>query len=285
VFIAIDSLKFYKLKNENTVRILFLIVYVLILLSYVVPIGEILTVEYLTESIQDNPKDWLSQIRISHLTYFLSTIFLSLITVFISIVYANCLVMEKEGFPSKKAVLTSIRRLPQLLLFFLLLLLPVVISGLFLFIPLIFLYYSLFFVPLLITEGRRPIVMAIRESYQLTRGFRLSIFTIQVMLYFILNIPMSLVIATFLAAGSEKTLPEYLLMSFFRAAQILITGRMMGIFYFLLAKRSDKKRNMYFQFFNPNHPDYVESNSDVRGKDEEQEESEEHEEHNENSKS
>jgi hypothetical protein len=155
---------------------------------------------------------------------------------YFSLMYATCFVMEHDGFPGKKGIIASLRQLPRLIGYVLILIVPFVISSIFLFIPMIYLYYSLFFSPVLITEGKKGIFEAMIESFRVSRGFKISIFFTQMLIYFILNIPISLFAQGFLYSGYSNTIVEHLVMSFLSAAQVLITGRMIGNYYMLAVK-------------------------------------------------
>jgi len=254
LIIALDSLKFYKLKNENTARILFLIVYILFLGFYAFPIGKPLDIDQITKILQGVAIADFSAIISGNLVFLASQLFLYILTSFFALVYANCYVMQSEGFPSKKAVLSSIRGLPKLIGFMILMLVPVALSSFFAFIPLIFLFYALFFVPMLITEGKRGIIEAIVESFKSTKGVRFNIFITQMMVYFIMNIPITLFGSAFLYTGNSNTIAEFLVLSFLRAAYVLMGGRLIGNFYLMVIKNEEKIRKV--------NVDVSESNSD-----------------------
>lgn len=249
MIIALDSLKFYKLKNENTARILFLIVYALFVGFYALPVGEPIDANKLLSYLQGETTDATKLITISNIIYLLLQFGCYLITSFIALIYANCYVMEAEGFPSKKAVLSSIRKLPGLIGYLLLMIAPVAISSVFCFIPLVYLIYAMFFVPIMITEGKKGIIEAMMDSFRATRGIKFSIFFTQVMIYFVINIPISIFASLFLYTGLNDTLPEYLVLAFLSAAYTLMGGRMLGNFYLLVVKNAEKKKNLQMGIF------------------------------------
>lgn len=241
--IVLDSLKFYKLKNENTARILFVLVYAVFLAFYMFPVGVPVDIEAFTNALMDQSAASLPTLSGSNILNFASQIVLTLVTAFFSLIYANCHVMESEGFPDKKAVMSMIRAIPKLAGFLLLMLVPVVVSSVFAFIPLIYLFYALFFSPMLIIEGKRGIVESIMESFKSTKGIKLSIFISQIMLYFLMNLPITLFNTAFYYIGNSGTLAEYLVMSFLRAAYVLMGGRLIGNFYILAIKNPGKLKN------------------------------------------
>lgn len=250
LIIALDSLKFYKLKNENTARILFLIVYALFLGFYTFPIGEPVDIDTLTKAIQVDSTAIFTILTRGNLVYFVSQLILFILTSFFALIYANCYVMQSEGFPSKKAVVSTIRGLPKLIGLILLMIAPVALSSILLFIPLIFLVYSLFFTPLLIVEGKKGIIEAIIESFRTTRGVRFNIFITQMVLYFIMNLPITLFSSAFFYTGNNNTFAEYLVLSFLRAAYVLMGGRLIGNFYLLVIKNQEKIKHVNIDVFN-----------------------------------
>ena len=273
LIIAFDSLKFYKLKNENTARLLFIILYVLTLLSYVLPFGEPFSIEFLMDSLQNNPADIINSFGSSQIIYYFSLFAVSLISSFLALIYANCMIMESENFPNKKAVKTSFIKLPHIILYLILTVPVIFISSILAFIPLIYLYYAMYFVPLFITEGRKNVFESIIESFKYTRGFKFSIFFTQLTIYFIMNIPISLINATFLSTGYDNTVAEFLVLSFLRAAYILMTGRMMGNFYILIVKNRDKIKKLKLNLVPPK--ENYDTREDYIPEDEEDEDEEE----------
>jgi len=252
LIIAFDSLRFYKLKNENTARMLFLVLYTLILLSSILPIGEPFSLEFLMRSLQSDPAGIVNSFGRKQFIYYTFMLAVSLVSSFIAIIYANCMVMESENFPNKKAIKTSFIKLPQIVLYIILAMPVIFISSILAFIPLVFLYYMMYFVPLFVTEGRKNVFEAIIESFNHTRGYKFSIFFTQLTIYFIMNIPISLINATFLSTGYDNTTAEALLLSFLRAAYILMTGRMMANFYLLIVKNRDKMEKIKLKLIPPN---------------------------------
>ncbi|MHB1452529.1 MAG: hypothetical protein ACYCYM_01045 [Saccharofermentanales bacterium] len=236
MFLAFDSLKFYKLKSENTARGLFVIVYLLFLGFSEFPIGKPIDINALFEALQSGNAVVYPQITSQNIFYYASLLAFSVLVSYFSLIYATCFIMEHDGFPGKKGIIASLRQFPRLVGLILILIVPVLISSVFLFIPMIYLYYSLFFAPALITEGKKGIIEAMIESFRVSRGFKISIFFTQMLIYFIINIPISLFASGFLYSGYNDTIAEYLVMSFLSAAQVLITGRMIGNYYILAVK-------------------------------------------------
>lgn len=243
MFIALDSLKFYKLKNEKTARLLFLIVYALFLGFYLFPIGDPISIDAINSLLQKGTVSNLPLLTSGNIISFASQIGLTIITSFFALIYASCFVMQSEEISNKKAIFAAFRGMPKLIGFLLLMLIPVMISSLFAFIPLIYLFYALFFAPLLIIEGKKGIIEAVIGSYQTTKGLKFTIFISQILLYFIMNIPITIFGSIFLSYGYDNTLGEFLVMSFLRAAYVLMGGRLVGNFYVLAVKNQEKIKN------------------------------------------
>ncbi len=251
MFLALDCLKFYKLKSEWAARSLFIILYIMFMVFVSFPIGSIPDEAELFKLIQTRDLAGLSAITSENIYYAVSLLIFTLITSFFSVMYATIFVAEKEGFPAKKGITGSIRKLPSLALFVLALLVPSLISVIFVFIPLIFMYFSLFLAPVMITEGKMGIFAAMSESMRATHGYKLNIFITRLIISFAVSIPMSIFEMVFLFNGQTGSFASNLVISFFQAARVLIMGRLIGNFYLIAVKNkkdvlrvpvSDEKR-------------------------------------------
>ena len=243
LLIALESLKFYKLKNERTVQILFLIIYALFLGFDLFPIGEPISIDTINSLLQKGTASNLPLLTSGNIISFASQIALTGVTSFFALIYANCFVMQSEDIPNRKAAWSTFRGLPKLLGFLLLMTIPVAISSLFAFIPLVYLFFALYFTPILITEKKKGIIEAVIGSYQSTKGLKMTIFMSQILLYFIMNIPITIFGSIFLNYGYENTLAESLVLSFLRAAYVLMGGRLVGNFYMLAIKNKENIKN------------------------------------------
>lgn len=250
LIIVLDSLRFYKLKNENTARILFLIIYAIFLGFYIFPLGEPIDSDAITKILQGSTAFNISLISPANIIYYSSQFGIYLITSFIGLLYAASHVMEAEGFPNRKAIIAAFRGLPKLIGFLLLMIIPLALSSLLAFLPFIFLFYALFFTPLLIIEGKNGIIKAVAESFRSTKGIRFSIFITQMIIYFLMSIPISLFSSAFIYVGYDATLAEFLILSFLRAAYVLMGGRLAGNFYLLAVKNEEKLRKIKLGFLN-----------------------------------
>ncbi len=237
MFLALDCLKFYKLKSEGTVRSLFVILYLMFLAFDIFPIGEVPDYAGILVFLQSGSNADFPEISTGNLYYVLSLLVFSLITSLFSVVYATAFVSEKEGFPARKGIVDTLRKIPQLFGFILILVVPAMISSVFIFIPLIYLYYSLFVAPILITEGKMGIFSAMSESLRSTRGYKFSIFFTQIVVNMIINIPVSIFEMGFIFGGQGSYLASSLVLSFFRASRVLVIGRLIGHFYIMIVKQ------------------------------------------------
>ncbi|MFA6735345.1 MAG: hypothetical protein WCR87_00325 [Saccharofermentanales bacterium] len=236
MFLALDCLKFYKLKSEVVARSLFVILYVFLVLFTAFPIGEQPDIQAILVLIQSGELKDFPSVTPANIYYALSFLGFSMLTAFFSVIYATCFIAEKDGFPARKGIIDSVRKIPSLIVFVLILIVPAMISAIFAFIPLIYLYYSLFVAAVLITEGKQSLFSAMSESFRYTKGYKLNIFFTQMVVYFAVNIPMSIFEALFIFQGQSESLAANLVLSFIRAARILITGRLIGNYYLILVK-------------------------------------------------
>jgi len=245
----LESLKFYKLKNERTVQILFVIVYALFLGFDLFPIGEPISIDTINSLLQKGTAANLPMLTSGNILSFASQAALTGVTSFFALIYANCFVKQSEDISDRKSIWSTFRALPKLLGLVLLMTIPVAVSSLFAFIPLIYLFFALYFTPMLITEGNKGVIEAVVGSYQSTKGLKFTIFMSLILLYFIMNIPITIFGSIFLNYGYENTLAESLVISFLRAAYVLMGGRLVGNFYLLAIKNKEKIKNTKLDAF------------------------------------
>ncbi len=223
--------------------------YAIFLVTDIFPVGQPISADDINKLMQGDTQALPALFKVGNILYFASQLLIFLITSFIGLIYANCYIMQHESFPSKKAVVSALRALPKLLGFLILLIAPLALSSIFAFIPMIFLVYALFFVPLLIMESKKSIVESIIASFKATKGIKFNIFITQMMIYFIMNLPISLFSSAFYYVGASNTLSEYLVLSFLRAAYVLMGGRLAGNFYLLVFKNEEKDKKIRFDLF------------------------------------
>lgn len=247
LIILLDSLKIHKMRHERTIQLWFIMLYLINLLPLILPFGDkdfsalYLAVENMLSGDLNVPPAWelLTPGNWLTLGIFLLT---GLITLFFSLIYATLYVGERENMQPKEAVLRCLSALPKLFLFALILFIPAMLSALLAFFPLIIFLFMIYFLPLMLTIERKPLLTAIKDSYAATRHQKLSIFFKVLILSFILRIPQTLI-----QAWVQAPLPLYILSTFFTVLKAFIYGRLMGILYvhivmkvpFMLPSKSD----------------------------------------------
>ena len=253
--IAIEALKFYKLKQERLVQVLFLFCFGLNAVSILYPIGD---TDFSSLSAWMTRSMTLMQTGESHMILyppalsggnllFLGTRMLVLIAnLFVSYFYAAAYSAERDGMPAMKGVKNFTRSLPRLLLLLLLLIVPAFLSMFLLMIPFVLGALMFVFAPLLITEQRLKIGDALQQSYELTRGRKFYLF----FSFVLISVFTSILENITRAISGNNQLTWVLLSSLVTAISALILGRLIGLCYVFFGKQL---RYLSFQqFFNRN---------------------------------
>lgn len=237
--IMIDSLKIDRLEKRWAARFLFLLVFAISVCSDLWPLGdpdlsriykfaeEYSSVSAAVAAISSSDAIVLPVITNGNMIYFLFVLGIMFVLILISILYARLYVGEKSGQKPGQSVFAYIRRLPVLIIFFALIMIP----SMFLFslfpVLLLFVIPALFFSPILITLEKANPINAIIQSYRLTNGIKLPISWDIILLFLLYQISGGLYLI-FLPANSSAGV---FLNGFCTAFFILAFGRMVGIFY------------------------------------------------------
>ncbi len=253
--LALEALKFYKLKQERLVQILFLLCFGLNALSILFPLGDTdfsnLSAwmnRYLTlaPNADQGMISYPPALSGGNLLFLASQIAVMILNLFFSYFYAAAYSAERDGLPAMKGVLTMFRSLPKQLLLLFLLIIPAFFSMFMLLIPLIVGSMMILFVPLLIAERRQKIGDAINSSYQLTKNRKFYIFFSFVLIGMFVSVIESICRAI---AGSNQ-LTWILLASLIAAVSAMMRGRLIGLTYVFFAKQL--RYISLQQFFNRN---------------------------------
>ncbi|HHX36505.1 MAG TPA: hypothetical protein GX717_00815 [Clostridiaceae bacterium] len=145
----------------------------------------------------------------------------------IAVLYTGAYAAERIGQPASLGLRSMVRSIPKLILLVLALIIPALLSSFFMWLPIIVILCGVAFTPLLFSEKRLPFGSAIKQSWQLTRGHKLSIFAS----FFFLN-AINRVIALvvgFMAPRNEMILT--VLSVFLTVLFTLMKGRLLGLMY------------------------------------------------------
>jgi hypothetical protein len=237
--ILLESLKFYKMKNDRVVQIGFVFVYAVNLLIYVLPVGDSDFSAYydmLTAVVETGafPQPFAFPLTAANLTYLVANLLLSLFNLLMAFTYAALYVGEFAGQEPGQVFLLAAKALPRLLLLIFLLAVPALLSACLAFVPLIIFGTMMYFLPLLLITERSGLSAALAGSYAATRGRKLLIFSQVVLISFAISVPQNLILS-FL---SGAVLPIGIIASFFAVLQSFVQGRLMGILYLLIVKKA-----------------------------------------------
>ena len=78
-----------------------------------------------------------------------------------------------------------------------------------------------------------------------------------------MNIPISIFSTAFLYVGYNGTIAEFLILSFLRAAYVLMGGRLAGNFYLLAVKNEEKLRKIKIGFMDTGNQDISEAAHEI----------------------
>lgn len=233
--IMIDSLMIDRLKKKWVVRLLFLLVFAISVCSSLWPMGDPDLTKIISwmQSVGSNPASMtagnivLPIITTGNVVYFFFTFAIMFVDILLSILYSRLYVGEKNGQGVSQSLLAFFRRLPLLIVFYIILLIPsFFLAGIFQ-IGFVFVIPVLYFAPILITFENFSPIKAITLSYKYTKGAKISI---------ALNVLLLISMYWFAESLFLMFLPEasnagILLQGFFTAYFVLAYGRLNGAFY------------------------------------------------------
>lgn len=254
--LAIEALKFYKLKQERLVQAMFLLCFGINCLSMLFPLGDTnftnldawvnrsLTLDFTGQTGMISYPPALSN---GNLIFLGSQVLLLIVNIFFSYFYAAAYSAERDGLPASKGIQTMARSLPKQLLLLLLIIVPAFLSMFFLFIPIIIGSMMILFAPLLIAERRQKLNVAISDSYILTKHRKFYLF----LSFMLVNMFISILERLIAMIAGSNSLAWILLIAMVSAIAAMMRGRLIGLTYVFFAKQL---RYLSLQQFFSNHP-------------------------------
>ena len=235
---VMEALRFHKLRDQLLVQVLFIITLLVQALFNLFPPGNPDFQPFLaalTELPTGRTNIWsvINSLNISHLIYLGVSVLLSLFNVLMLLLYAGGLVSELDGFPATRGAFAMLRKIPQLLVFGLLLLVPFILSSAFMMIPFIILLTFLAFAPLFMSSKNLKLGPSMSESIRLTQGTKFNLFLSFLLLSFIFGLPQAVI----LALVPANRFSQGLITAFFSALQVLMRGRLLGLFFVYFVNR------------------------------------------------
>ena len=237
--LIIDSLRIDRLEKKWAARCLFLLVIAISICSNLWPMGDPDFSKFTTwaESFSNTSEMYtsilssrdiaLQIISIGNIIYCLFFVAVLFVYIFIAILYSRIYVGEKSGQKLSQSCLAFLKYLPILIVFYIMVLIPVIILNWIGLILLILVVPALFFSPILITLEKKNPIDALIYSYRYTKGVKFSIAWDIMTLYCMYRAAEWLFLGFLPTASSAVVLLD----SFFTAFFVLSFGRMTGIFY------------------------------------------------------
>lgn len=234
LIITLEALKFYKVKAEKLVQILFIVLVIINAVIWFLPFCDYdFTAVY--ESMEEMAAGRMSSIELTQgnwifLGLMLLTQLINLLSVFF---YAALFASEKMPSVAIKPLQMIGHALPRLLLLFALMIVPALMSMLMLMIPVIIFAFMMYFLPINLFLHKQNIAYAMHKSFEQTKGFRLIIFFQVFFLSMLLTFPETILINML----SGNLIATVMIQSFFSVFLALSQGRLMGIYYLYLVKK------------------------------------------------
>jgi len=233
--VILESLKFYKLKHEKTVRLWFVLLYALNIVIYFLPFVDTDFSDFyyfLNDFLADGGTTLILTDVVSpgNWAFIGLSLFLTLINAFFGLLYATLFVGEYKGMTVGETTLRSLGAAPRIILLGVLLLVPALLSAYLLFMPVIVFALMMYFMPLTLTLEKQKLAEAMHSSYQTTRGQKVFIFFQAVLLSMIISIPRGLI----LRIVPMDLITTAIVATFFTVLQTFMQARLMGFLYLLL---------------------------------------------------
>ena len=234
LLLLLESIKFHRVRQDGAVRRLFVFCYLVNIVSYFIPGSDpnLTGLILFLQGLQQNRYVAPTFTRGNYVFLGLSAAAAAL-TLLCVYFYAAIYAGEREGKTVGDAVRGLVRALPSLLLCAFLMIIPAVLSIFTLFVPLILIATTFYFLPLNLILGRMRLTDALAASFRDTRHMKFVIFLQFVTLMLVLNLPENLVFGIFGLGG----IPGTLVSGFFVAARALARGRLMALLYLNLVKK------------------------------------------------
>lgn len=257
---VIESFKFHRLKSNRIVQLLFLFALIFNFAMRIIPLGDpdfSRLTEYIvaaSSQLTFFPKQSYlvpdlyreSIISIGNIVFLLIRYFAVTVNMCLAALYAGAMNAGFDDYPNEESFRNFFRKLPQILLLALLMLVPYIFSLPFLGIPFYILVSALVFAPLLMIDKNMHLNEAMEQSKQDTYGLKFQM----VMSFFVLNFIVSLPRDMLIVAFGQNPISLHLLSAFFLSVEILALGRLWSLFY-LYSSRSYRNRRLHL-IYEPN---------------------------------
>ena len=240
---VVESFKFYKLKDTRLVQALFLLAFALNFFMLAFPMGDrdfsvflnyvmalLRQPDFLMKPSRLLPADNATGLlTIQNLLFLLGEGIRTLVNGLLVIFYASLMQVRVADYPREDGIRNYFKKLPSLILFFLLLLVPYIFSFFFIQLPFYILLSFLAFTPLFLIDRGLNMSQAMDLSLSKTYGLKFQMVVAFIILNFIISLPSNLLLSLLGSGGSA--ISSALIKSFFQALQVMMAGRLYGLFY------------------------------------------------------
>ena len=172
----------------------------------------------------------LPTITWGNVLYLLFNLFIACVYLFVSFFVAHIFIGDKAGLETKQSVRSFVFRIPVLIVFYVLLVLPMLITFMFFWISYLFIIPALFISPTLLLYDKKNVFDAVMNSFRYSQGYKLSIFWHLLTIYMIYYL-LEWLTYLFIPVGSNS---RVLLNGFITAFIVMALGRLMGIFHVIM---------------------------------------------------
>lgn len=240
---VIESFKFYKLKDTRLVQGLFLLAFALNFLLIAFPMGDrdfsnllnyamalVRQPELLMKPSRLLPAENATGIlTFQNLLFLLGLGIRTLLNGLMVIFYATLMQVRVADYPREDGIRNYFKKLPSLILFFLLLVVPYIFSFFFIQLPFYILLSFLAFTPLFLIDRGLNMSQAMDLSLTKTYGLKFQMVVAFIILNYIISLPSNLLFS--LLGSNGNMISGALIKSFFQALQVMMAGRLYGLFY------------------------------------------------------
>lgn len=235
IFFALESLKFYKMRNQRFVATFFLIVMLAVFGLLLVQIGDpdfrplFATFESFMMDRVVPTEIPLSEGNIIYMAYMITII---VVLELLKYLFASSYVAEVLGQSPKEGLLKMLRYLPSTILLLIISGIIMGLSSFMMLIPYFWFSFATLFGPLIRAQDRAKFIPSLESSYQYTRGNKILLFASSIFISLILRFIEPII----RGLAPNNLLSIRLISAFFMTVSMMIQGRFIGMSYIYFVK-------------------------------------------------
>lgn len=244
IFFALESLKFYKMRNQRFVATFFLIVMLAVFGSLMIQVGDrdfgplYATLETFMNDRVLPTEIPLSEGNIIYLAYMITII---LVLELLKYLFASSYVAEVMGQSPKDGLLKMLRYLPSTILLLIISGIIMGLSSFLMLIPYFWFSFATLFGPLIRAQDKEKFIASLESSYQYTRGNKFLLFATSILISLILRFIEPLI----RGLAPYNLLSIRLISAFFMTLSMMIQGRFLGMTYIYFVKFFPRMANSF----------------------------------------